>query len=127
MLESDHDVSVASSGAEALRHLEDRVFDAVVCDVMMPGMTGMDLYGAIRERDPSLASRVIFMTGGAFVPRVADFLASVDNLTIEKPFRFDHLKRALRELGSGAAGDVDETPIDGAAVGDARKGGGRRP
>jgi PAS domain S-box-containing protein len=123
MLEGDHDVSVASSGAEALRHLEDRTFDAVVCDVMMPGMTGMDLYGAIRERDPSLANRVIFMTGGAFVPRVADFLASVDNLTIEKPFRFDHLKSALRQLGSSAAGDADETPVDGGA----RTWGGRRP
>jgi len=113
MLENDHDVSVASSGSEALRHLEGRTFDAVVCDVMMPGMTGMELYAAIRERDPGLATRVVFMTGGAFVPKVAEFLASVDNPTIEKPFRLDHLKSALRGLGGGALGALDETPIDG--------------
>jgi PAS domain S-box-containing protein len=107
MLENDHDVSVATSGPEALRLLAAQTFDAVVCDVMMPGMTGMDLYSVIRERDLLLASRVVFMTGGAFVPKVADFLATVDNPTIEKPFRLDKLKAALREVETRLPGNTE--------------------
>jgi CheY-like chemotaxis protein/anti-sigma regulatory factor (Ser/Thr protein kinase) len=113
MLENDHDVTVASSGPEALRHLADKAFDAVVCDVMMPGMTGMDLYNVIRERDEPLSHRLVFMTGGAFVPKVADFLATVDCPTVEKPFRLDRLKSALREVSARGPSDpreVNESP-----------------
>jgi PAS domain S-box-containing protein len=98
VLQSKHEVSVATSGAEALVALEAGGFDAIVCDVMMPQMTGMDLYALLSARDPNLARRVIFMTGGAFVPRVAAFLAAVDNPKLEKPFDLDALTRFIERL-----------------------------
>jgi CheY-like chemotaxis protein len=101
MLSAAHDVSVATSGAEALAAIEQAPFDAIVCDVMMPGITGMDLYAALRERDEDVARRMVFMTGGAFVPRVAEFLAAVDNPKLEKPFEMGALTLALQRVIEG--------------------------
>jgi PAS domain S-box-containing protein len=98
MLAPQHDVLVATSGQEALRAIDEGSFDAIVCDVMMPGMTGMDLYSTLRQRDQALAERMVFMTGGAFMPRVAEFLSKVDNPKLEKPFDLEMLRMALRKV-----------------------------
>lgn len=103
MLSDDHVVTVATSAPDALAALERDSFDAVVCDVMMPGMTGMDLYSTLRDRNDALADRVVFMTGGAFVPRVAEFLATVANPKLEKPFEMSALSAAFREVARRAA------------------------
>lgn len=108
MLAPQHDVLVATSGQEALQAIDQGSFDAIVCDVMMPGMTGMDLYSTLRQRDRALSERMVFMTGGAFMPRVAEFLSRVDNPKIEKPFDLDTLRGALRLVTrrAGANGSV---------------------
>ncbi len=96
LLAAEHDVVVATSGREALTTLETSPFDAIVCDVMMPGMTGMELYAALSSKNEELAKSIVFMTGGAFVPRVAEFLSAIDNPKIEKPFDLGQLTAALR-------------------------------
>ncbi|HEX3598352.1 MAG TPA: ATP-binding protein, partial [Polyangiaceae bacterium] len=98
MLSSEHEVAVATSAAEALSLLDENTFDAIVCDVMMPGMTGMDLYAVILERSPNLAARMVFVTGGAFVPRVAEFLSSVENPKLDKPLDLKALLKAIRDI-----------------------------
>jgi PAS domain S-box-containing protein len=98
MLSSEHDIAVATSAAEALEQLAAGDFDVIVCDVMMPGMTGMDLYAVIREKSPALSERMVFITGGAFVPRVADFLSSIDNPKLDKPLDIKALLRAIAEI-----------------------------
>ncbi len=81
-----HQVSVASNGAEALRRLENGPFDLVLCDLMMPNMTGMELYRELtRAKDP-MRERLVFMTAGGFTADVRHFLASVDNGVLHKPF-----------------------------------------
>jgi PAS domain S-box-containing protein len=107
MLAPQHDVLVATSGQEALKAIDEGNFDAIVCDVMMPGMTGMDLYSTLRQRDRALSERIVFMTGGAFMPRVAEFLSRVDNPKLEKPFDLEMLRGALRLVvrRTEAAGD----------------------
>jgi PAS domain S-box-containing protein len=107
MLAPQHDVLIATSAQEALRAIDEGSFDAIVCDVMMPGMTGMDLYSTLRQRDRALSERIVFMTGGAFMPRVAEFLARVDNPKVEKPFDLETLRGALRQAvlrGADAVG-----------------------
>lgn len=65
------DVAEAASAAEALNHLrEHRPADAVVIDVLMPGLNGVELYDQLRETAPALAHRVVFLTGAARDPRV---------------------------------------------------------
>ena len=82
-----HEVVVAHSGADALACLAaDGRFDAIVCDLMMPDVGGREVYERLSTRDPELARRMIFMTGGACTPAARRFVASVPNATLEKPF-----------------------------------------
>jgi signal transduction histidine kinase/CheY-like chemotaxis protein len=98
-----HEVVAATSGAEALAALARGEFDVVFCDLMMPGMSGMDLYQRIRAERPALAPRVVFMTGGAFTERNAEFLSSVENLRVEKPFSLGIVESIVRDMMGAAA------------------------
>jgi len=85
-----HDVTIATSGAEGRRIIEQgEVFDVILCDLMMPQVTGMDLYAWLSEHDPKLADRVVFITGGAFTPRARALLEQVPNQCLTKPFDLD--------------------------------------
>ena len=98
-----HEVVAATSAAEALAALEGGEFDVVFCDLVMPGMSGIDLYQRIRAERPALAPRVVFMTGGAFTERNADFLSSVDNLRVEKPFSLGVVENIVRDMMGAAS------------------------
>src|SRR6478735_1956837 len=84
---SAHEVVSANSGPEAMAKLEDgRRFDAIFCDVMMPEMSGVEVYQRIRERHPGQENKLVFMTGGAFAELAAHFIESVDNPKLKKLF-----------------------------------------
>ncbi|HEX2672437.1 MAG TPA: ATP-binding protein, partial [Polyangiaceae bacterium] len=84
---SSHDVVTANSGAEAMSKLADgRQFDAIFCDVMMPEMSGVEVYRRIGECHPGQERRLVFMTGGAFAELAAHFIESVANPKLKKPF-----------------------------------------
>jgi CheY-like chemotaxis protein len=103
MLEDEHDVVSVASGREALDLLlRDDVYDVVFCDLMMPGLSGMGLYEALRSNAPGSESRLVFMTGGAFTPEAAHFLTLVPNQRIEKPFDLKSVRRLLRRAGRRA-------------------------
>jgi CheY-like chemotaxis protein len=61
-------------------------FDLILCDLMMPGLTGMDLHEAVGRLDPAQAARMVFMTGGAFTGRAHAFLADPARVWLAKPF-----------------------------------------
>ncbi len=99
LLAPDHDVAVAGGAREALDLVErGNTWDVVLCDLMMPGMSGMDLHAELLRRAPDLAGRLVFMTGGAYTQEGQDFLARVPNRRLEKPFRPEVLEGLLREL-----------------------------
>jgi len=75
--------------------LSGRTFDVVLCDVMMPELTGMDLYAELTRQRPDQCSRFIFMTGGTFTERARAFLESLDTPPISKPFRLDQVRAAV--------------------------------
>jgi len=94
-----HTVTVVESGQEALeRLLSGGPFDAVFCDLIMPDLSGMELYERLRELKPGLAARFVFMTGGAFTPRAREFLKAVPNGWLEKPFDAQQLLRLLGQV-----------------------------
>jgi CheY-like chemotaxis protein len=96
----DHDVTVVTNGRDALDLLlTEKTFDVILCDLMMPVMTGMDLHRALGEKRPELAAIMIFVTGGAFTDETRDFLDHVPNERIEKPFD----PRTLRAVVERAA------------------------
>jgi CheY-like chemotaxis protein len=93
VLSGEHEVATANSAHDALRMLgKDRGFDVILCDVMMPGMTGIDLYTELARSAPEVTGRVVFMTGGAFTPRAVSFLQGVPNPTLGKPLNLDELR-----------------------------------
>jgi PAS domain S-box-containing protein len=96
LLQDRHDVVTASGTRHALTILEgDSRFHAILADLMMADLTGMDLYVAVRDRHPGLESRFVFMTGGAFSLQARNFLAQTQNRCIEKPFAREDLLDAI--------------------------------
>ena len=97
LLAAEHDVVVATTGSEVVQRLaRGERFDIILCDLMMPGMTGMDLHEELERLEPAQATRMIFLTGGAFTPRARAFLAGVNNARLEKPFDPQGLRRFVR-------------------------------
>jgi CheY-like chemotaxis protein len=93
---ADHDVVTETSGRAALARLAggDR-FDRILCDVMMPELSGMDFYAELGRLEPGLRSRVVFLSGGAFTENAQRFLDSVPNRRLAKPFDVDALTAVL--------------------------------
>ncbi|MBI5494611.1 MAG: response regulator [Deltaproteobacteria bacterium] len=93
-----HDVVAVTNGREALAHLKaGERFDVIFCDLMMPGMTGMDLYAELARDAPADAARLVFLTGGASTPAARAFLEQVPNRKAEKPIDPDGLRRMLAQ------------------------------
>jgi PAS domain S-box-containing protein len=104
LLELEHDVVAATSAREALALVGAGAdFDVIFCDLMMPGLSGVDLYERLRALRPGIERKIVLMTGGAFTSRATAFLASVDNRRIEKPFSLDLVERIVREMAPDAA------------------------
>lgn len=86
VLASQHDVVTTTRAVDALEHLRSgATFDVIFSDLMMPQVTGMELYARLCESFPEHAPRVVFLTGGAFTQAARDFLATVKNPALEKP------------------------------------------
>jgi PAS domain S-box-containing protein len=96
---SDYHVTCVGDGRRALERLRlGERFDVILCDLMMPEMTGMELFGEMSKLAPEQAERVVFVTGGAFTPRAREFLERVPNARVEKPIDFQNLRLLLRNL-----------------------------
>jgi CheY-like chemotaxis protein len=103
LLGREHEVVTAASGQAARVVLEkDASFDVILCDLMMPEMTGMDLHAWLAKHNPALAAQMVFVTGGVFTPRATEYLASVGSLKIEKPFDAASLKKLVAKLVQAA-------------------------
>ncbi len=99
ILSVEHNVTCEPSARAALeRFRSGERFDLVLCDLMMPSFTGIDLYDALVEIAPEQAQTMLFLTGGAFTPRAEAFLERIENATIEKPFNQATLLRRVREF-----------------------------
>jgi two-component system cell cycle sensor histidine kinase/response regulator CckA len=101
MLRRDHDVVLVEGGTRAVAELErGSAFDAVICDLMMPDLDGMQLFRILCERWPALRQRVIFCSGGAFDAGAREFLerARHEHVIIEKPVKRDEVLAAVQRV-----------------------------
>jgi len=104
-LSSHHEVAVEIDSQKGLERILDAEppFDAVLLDLMMPGLTGVDVYEAVRGRDAARAASIIFITAGPVSPRAHSFFSSVKNRKLLKPFSLEQLESALREVVEGTS------------------------
>ncbi|MGC4118122.1 MAG: PAS domain-containing protein [Myxococcales bacterium] len=99
MLRDDCEVVGVASGEEGRSLLErDDRFDLVYCDLMMPRTSGMDLHAWAVKKDPALAARFVFITGGAFTPGATAYLATCGNPRMDKPFESAEFRKRTKAL-----------------------------
>lgn len=98
-LSPEHDVDGVTSARVAIEMLATGThYDAIVCDLMMPQITGMDVHAAVMKLDPGAADRIVFMTGGAFIETARAFLDRSPNVRLEKPFDLKTLRSVINDL-----------------------------
>jgi signal transduction histidine kinase len=97
LLSKEGEVVAVTSAAQALACIRSgQRFDVILCDLMMPETDGQGIYEELRKFAPEQAERMIFVTGGAFTVRSRDFLESVKNGCLSKPFDVDELLSVVR-------------------------------
>lgn len=90
-------VALCRSSEEGILTLQhDPNFDAVFCDLIMPGQTGMDFFSHLVRLRPELCSRVAFITGGAITPQSRAFLASSASTWFQKPLDAEAVREFVR-------------------------------
>lgn len=92
-----HDVEVFLSGKEAIERLcTGEPVDVVFCDLLMPEMSGMEVFAKVAAQRPDLASRFVFMTGGAFTPEAREFVKDTSLVCLDKPFELHQIRDLVR-------------------------------
>ena len=111
-----HEVTTVTSGEAALATLatDDR-FDAILCDLIMPEMSGVKLAAAIADRHGGLRSRLAFLAGRNVSPDAKRLLTGGVTRWVTKPVRYAQLASCVSEIVSAtrAVDDADPplTPI----------------
>ncbi|MEM1414555.1 MAG: ATP-binding protein [Myxococcota bacterium] len=103
----EHDVEVVDDARLALPRILSGDFDFILCDLLMPHVTGMDIHDHLVVHAPGELARTVFMTGGAQTRDARAFLERATVPCLEKPLDTAllraHLERALAkraEVGS---------------------------
>jgi PAS domain S-box-containing protein len=97
-MSEEHEVIATTSASHALETIVagDR-FDVILCDLMMPQMTGMDLHEALVRVAPEQANRMVFLSGGEFTERARAFIDTTSNQRLEKPFDVRQLQALIND------------------------------
>jgi PAS domain S-box-containing protein len=95
---TDHEITIANGGVEALALILAGDYEVIVCDLMMPAMSGMELYHKLSRARLEMTRRFIFVTGGAFTPGAREFLDTTAVRRLEKPFRSGDLRALVNTM-----------------------------
>ncbi|NNG12482.1 MAG: response regulator [Halobacteria archaeon] len=92
------DVTTSASAQQALEAVDEGAFDAVVLDLMMPGMDGLEALRILKEKDPKL--QVILLTGHATVKQSVEAMKRGALDLLEKPTDIDTLTKKIKEASA---------------------------
>lgn len=98
LLQHQHEAQTATGQAALAAALADPPWDAVLCDLMMPELSGMELYRQVTAARPALAAHFIFMTGGVFTAEAEEFLRAVKAPRLLKPFAVAEIERLIARV-----------------------------
>jgi len=103
VLGKEHEVVTCDDSREALKLIEaGETFDVVFCDLMLPHLRGDALFHKVFRLNPALADRFVFISGGVTLPELEEFLATVPNERIDKPFSVQNLRGMVRRYAVAA-------------------------
>jgi signal transduction histidine kinase/CheY-like chemotaxis protein len=101
MLRKSYAVTTFTDAREALASVaRGDGYDVVLCDVMMPGMSGMEFLEQLTQTSPALAKRTGFLTAGAFTERARSFLQAEGRQYVDKPVDIPTLTRLVEQLAA---------------------------
>jgi CheY-like chemotaxis protein len=92
------EVTIASNGVLALKHILHKPVDVVLCDLKMPQLEGDLFFNTVERVEPALARRFVFVTGKADDPHFERFVATVKAPVLRKPVPFEQLLVAVRAV-----------------------------
>jgi two-component system NtrC family sensor kinase len=93
-----YDVESTTLPRRALVMIERTAYDAVICDVKMPELSGQELYGRVCQIRPEMARRFLFITGDIDGEDTRKFLGETRCSYFMKPFNLDKLTAAVDTL-----------------------------
>jgi len=92
-------VTAAQEALDLLSDPSQRV-DVILCDLMMPDITGPEFRTALEKLRPDLVHTLVFITGGAYTPEMEDFLAVSGCRQLLKPFDVTVLRTTIQDLAA---------------------------
>jgi two-component system NtrC family sensor kinase len=98
LVREGHRVTTAANGAAALQLLTERSFDLILTDFRMPVLDGVTLFHEVTRRDPSTASRFVFMTGDTLTSDTRQFLEDSGATRLSKPFSAAQLREIVSAI-----------------------------
>jgi two-component system, NtrC family, sensor kinase len=93
-----YEVTAAGSGEAALREIHAQKFDAICCDLKMPGLNGRQVFDWICVARPDLSRRVIFMTGDIINEPLQKFLDQEKIHCLNKPFALGEMRQTIKTM-----------------------------
>jgi CheY-like chemotaxis protein len=91
ILAPEYNVATFTDPQAALASMLQGSFDVILCDLMMPRISGMEIYEQLAKQRPTLTERIIFLSAGAFTEGTRRFLASTCRPQLHKPFQREEL------------------------------------
>lgn len=99
LLRRRYDITTTTSGVEGLRLACEEPWDAILCDVMLPELSGPQLLQRLEAEKRPVAAKVGFMTGGAFGSEASSFLERLGrDGWLAKPFGLNELEAFVERL-----------------------------
>jgi CheY-like chemotaxis protein len=93
------DLVVVEDAAKAREALTDAAkFDVVLCDLVVPSLSGVDLYESTLAERPEVARRFVFMVGGVLTERASRFLEAASRPLVHKPVSVEALRLVLDDF-----------------------------
>jgi CheY-like chemotaxis protein len=103
LLRRDYEVTVALCGRDAVDHIAGGArFDAILSDVRMPNMTGIERVEELQRIAPDQAQRLIFLSGGAFTSHARERLGELGVPQLEKPVTASELRACVKQVATSA-------------------------